>query len=112
MQTTVPQESFLFGHEVSVSFLAETWLFWSRFILGLFLFQETRLSLVGKFLFERFLLALFALLFVLIVIFAVMETVPGDCATRMIACKNTQGTVITDADIQAERKLRGLDGTV
>ena len=41
-----------------------------------------------------------------------MEAVPGDCATRMIAYKNTQGTVITDADIQAERKLRGLDGAV
>ena len=41
-----------------------------------------------------------------------METVPGDCATRIIAYKNTQGTVITDADIQAERKLRGLDGAV
>ena len=41
-----------------------------------------------------------------------MEAVPGDCATRMIAYKNTQGTVITDADIQAEHKLRGLDGAV
>ena len=28
------------------------------------------------------------------------------------AYKNTQGTVITDTDIQAERKLRGLDGAV
>ena len=59
--------------------------------------------------FDRFLLALFTLLLVLIVIFAVMEVFPGDCATRMIAYKNTQGTVITDADIQAERKLRGLE---
>jgi peptide/nickel transport system permease protein len=109
---TILQKSFLFGHEVSMSFLAETWLFWSLFILGLVLFRQARRSLVGQFLFERFLLALFTLLLVSIVIFAVMEAVPGDCATRMIAYKNTQGTVITDADIQAERKLRGLDGAV
>ena len=109
---TIPQASFLFGHEVSMSFLAETWLFWSLLILGLFLFRQAQRSLVGQFLFERFLLALFTLLLVSIVIFAVMEAVPGDCATRMIAYKNTQGTVITDADIQAERKLRGLDGAV
>ena len=95
-----------------MSFLEETWLFWSLLILGLFLFRQARRSLVGQFLFERFLLALFTLLLVSIVIFAVMEAVPGDCATRMIAYKNTQGTVITDADIQAERKLRGLDGAV
>ena len=95
-----------------MSFLAETWLFWPLFIIGLFLLRQARRSLVGQFLFERFLLALFALLLISIVIFVVMEAVPGDCATRMIAYKNTQGTVITDADIQAERKLRGLDGTV
>ena len=95
-----------------MSFLEETWLFWSLLILGLFLFRQACRSLVGQFLFERFLLALFTLLLVSIVIFAVMEAVPGDCATRMIAYKNTQGTVITDADIQAERKVRGLDGAV
>ena len=95
-----------------MSFLAKTWLFWSLFIIGLFLLRQARYSLVGQFLFERFLLALFTFLLVSILIFAVMEAVPGDCTTRMIACKNTQGTVITDADIQAERKLRGLDGTV
>jgi peptide/nickel transport system permease protein len=100
------------GHEVSMSFLAETWLFWSLFLLGLFLFWQARRSLVGQFLFERFLLALFTLLLVSIVIFVIMEAVPGDCATRMIAYKNTQGTFITDADIQAERSLRGLDGVV
>jgi len=88
VQTTL-QTTFLFGHEVSMSFLAETWLFWSLFILGLVLFRQARRSLVGQFLFERFLLALFTLLLVSIVIFAVMEVFPGDCAIRMIAYKNT-----------------------
>ncbi|MDG2197485.1 MAG: hypothetical protein P8O70_11450 [SAR324 cluster bacterium] len=95
-----------------MSFLAETWLFWSLFFLGLVLFRQALRSLVGQFLFERFLLALFTLLLVSIVIFALMEVVTGDCATRMIAYKNTQGIVITDADIKAERKLHGLDGAV
>ena len=95
-----------------MGFLAETWLFCLLFLVGLFLFRQTRLSLIGQFLFERFLLALFTLLLVSIVIFAVMEAVPGDCATRMIGYKNTQGVVITDADIQAERVLRGLDGSL
>ena len=39
--------------------------------------------------FDRFLLALFTLLLVSIVIFAVIEVFPGDCAIRMIAYKNT-----------------------
>ena len=72
-----------------MSFLAETWLFWSLFLVGLFLFRQARLSLIGQLLFERFLLALFTLLLVSIVIFAVMEAVSGDCATRMIGYKNT-----------------------
>ena len=95
-----------------MSFLAQTWLFWLLLLIGLLLFWQARRSLVGQFLLERFLLALFTLLLVSIVIFSIMEVVPGDCATRMIAYKNTQGSVITEANIEAERLLRGLDGPV
>jgi peptide/nickel transport system permease protein len=38
-----------------------------------------------------------------------MEFVPGDCAERYVAFKNTQGSNITIADIEAERVRLGLD---
>jgi peptide/nickel transport system permease protein len=38
-----------------------------------------------------------------------MEMVPGDCAERYLAFKNTQGSQISVADIQAERVRLGLD---
>jgi len=38
-----------------------------------------------------------------------MEVLPGDCAEKYIAYKNTQGETITEADIQAERVRMGLD---
>ena len=38
-----------------------------------------------------------------------MELVPGDCAERYLAFKNSQGAQISIADIEAERVRLGLD---
>ena len=38
-----------------------------------------------------------------------MELVPGDCAERYLAFKNTPGQQITVADIENERRRLGLD---
>ncbi|MGV6850113.1 MAG: ABC transporter permease [Marinibacterium sp.] len=53
--------------------------------------------------------AILTLLLVSFIVFSLMELVPGDCAERYIAFKNTQGAVITTADIEAERVRLGLD---
>ena len=57
----------------------------------------------------RAILAITTLLLVSFIVFSLMELVPGDCAERYIAFKNTQGAVITTADIEAERVKLGLD---
>ena len=50
------------------------------------------------------------LLTVSLIVFTLMELVPGTCAERYLAFKNTQGSQITIADIEAEEKRRlGLD---
>jgi peptide/nickel transport system permease protein len=54
-------------------------------------------------------MALFTLLLVSFIVFSLMEMVPGDCAERYLAFKNTQGSNISVADIQAERTRLGLD---
>jgi peptide/nickel transport system permease protein len=54
-------------------------------------------------------MALFTLLLVSFIVFTLMEMVPGDCAERYLAFKNTQGSQISVADIQAERVRLGLD---
>ena len=38
-----------------------------------------------------------------------MELVPGDCAERYLSFKNSQGSVITTADVDAERVRLGLN---
>ncbi|HHG89192.1 MAG TPA: ABC transporter permease, partial [Devosia sp.] len=43
------------------------------------------------------------------IVFTLMEFVPGDCAERYLAFKNTQGSGISIADIEAERIRLGLD---
>lgn len=65
--------------------------------------QFARFSLV------RALLAVLTLLIVSFIVFTLMEFVPGDCAERYVAFKNTQGSNITIADIEAERVRLGLD---
>lgn len=54
-------------------------------------------------------MALFTLFLVSLIVFTLMELVPGDCAERYLAFKNTQGSGISVADIQAERVRLGLD---
>ena len=54
-------------------------------------------------------MAFCTLLFVSLIVFSLMELVPGDCAERYLAFKNTQGQQITTADIDAERARLGLD---
>ncbi|MCP3968895.1 MAG: ABC transporter permease [Rhodobacteraceae bacterium] len=54
-------------------------------------------------------MAVFTLLMVSLIVFTLMELVPGTCAERYLAFKNTQGSGITIADIKAEEKRLGLD---
>ena len=57
----------------------------------------------------RAVLAIITLVIVSFIVFTLMEMVPGDCAERYLAFKNTQGAGISVADIQAERVRLGLD---
>ncbi|MAQ82597.1 ABC transporter permease [Psychromarinibacter halotolerans] len=54
-------------------------------------------------------MALFTLLMVSLIVFTLMELVPGNCAERYLAFKNTQGSGISVADIEAEERRLGLD---
>lgn len=54
-------------------------------------------------------LAIVTLVIVSFIVFSLMELVPGDCAERYLAFKNTQGSQISIADIEAERVRLGLD---
>jgi peptide/nickel transport system permease protein len=63
----------------------------------------------AKFAMIRAAMAVFTLLMVSFIVFSLMEMVPGDCAERYLAFKNTQGEQITVADIEAERIRLGLD---
>lgn len=63
----------------------------------------------GKFVLTRAFLAAFTLVIISLVVFTLMEFVPGDCAERYLAFKNTQGSGISVEDIEIERKRLGLD---
>lgn len=54
-------------------------------------------------------MAMITLIIVSFVVFTLMELVPGDCAERYLAFKNTQGSGISIADIENERIRLGLD---
>jgi len=54
-------------------------------------------------------MALFTLFMVSLIVFTLMELVPGNCAERYLAFKNTQGASITVEDIAAEERRLGLD---
>lgn len=54
-------------------------------------------------------MALFTLLTVSLIVFTLMELVPGTCAERYLAFKNTQGSGISVEDIEAEKVRLGLD---
>lgn len=57
----------------------------------------------------RAVMSIVTLLIVSFIVFSMMELVPGNCAERYIAFKNTQGQNITIEDIQAEERRLGLD---
>lgn len=63
----------------------------------------------ARFVLIRALLAVFTLVLVSFIVFSLMELVPGDCAERYVAFKNSQGAVISIADIEVERVRLGLD---
>ena len=62
-----------------------------------------------QFTLTRAVMAIFTLLTVSLIVFTLMELVPGNCAERYLAFKNTQGVQITVADIEAEERRLGLD---
>ena len=63
----------------------------------------------ARFAATRAVLAVITLVMVSFIVFTLMEMVPGDCAERYLAFKNTQGAGISVADIEAERVRLGLD---
>jgi len=62
-----------------------------------------------QFAFMRAVMSVFTLILVSLIVFSLMELVPGNCAERYIAFKNTQGQNITVEDIRAEERRLGLD---
>ena len=63
----------------------------------------------GRFALTRAFMAIATLVMVSLFVFTLMELVPGDCAERYLAFKNTQGSGISIEDIQNERIRLGLD---
>lgn len=63
----------------------------------------------AQFALTRAAMAIVTLLLVSFIVFSLMELVPGNCAERYLAFKNTQGAKISVEDIQAEEKRLGLD---
>ena len=92
-----------------IQFLSDTWLLWILLSIGGLLWWSGRDSQYFNYVSNRYLLALTTLLLVSGIVFSLMEVMPGDCAEKYIAYKNTQGEIITQADIQAERVRMGLD---
>ena len=62
-----------------------------------------------QFVLTRAVMAVFTLVLVSLIVFTLMELVPGTCAERYLAFKNTQGQQITVEDIKAEERRLGLD---
>ena len=62
-----------------------------------------------QFTLTRAILAIITLLIVSLIVFSLMELVPGTCAERYLAFKNTQGSGISVEDIEAEKRRLGLD---
>ena len=62
-----------------------------------------------QFTLTRAFLSIVTLLIVCFIVFSLMELVPGTCAERYLAFKNTQGSQITFEDIEAEKVRLGLD---
>ena len=62
-----------------------------------------------QFTLTRAVMSILTLVIVSFIVFSLMELVPGNCAERYIAFKNTQGQNITVQDIRAEERRLGLD---
>ncbi|MBM7066799.1 ABC transporter permease [Actibacterium sp. 188UL27-1] len=62
-----------------------------------------------RFVVIRAAMAATTLLLVSLIVFSLMELVPGNCAERYLAYKNTQGQNLTREDIAAEEARLGLD---
>ncbi len=64
----------------------------------------------ARFVATRAVMAVITLMIVSLVVFTLMELVPGDCAERYLAFKNTQGSSVQIAnELEAERQRLGLD---
>jgi peptide/nickel transport system permease protein len=64
----------------------------------------------ARFVVTRAVMAVITLLIVSFVVFSLMELVPGDCAERYLAFKNTQGSSTQIAnELEAERERLGLN---
>lgn len=64
----------------------------------------------SRFVLTRAVMALITLVIVSLVVFSLMELVPGDCAERYLAFKNTQGSSVQIAnELESERIRLGLD---
>ena len=61
----------------------------------------------ARFVLLRAWLAMMTLAIVSFIVFNLMELVPGNCAERYVAYKNTQGQGITKEDIRAEKSAWG-----
>lgn len=90
-------------------FFAQTWLLWILLIAAGTLTLLGRTSQYFYYVRNRFLMAMVGLLTVSLIVFSLMEVLPGDCAEKYIAYKSTQGETITQADIDAERARMGLN---
>ena len=64
---------------------------------------------LAQFALIRAMFAMLTLVIVSLIVFTLMELVPGDCAERYLAFKNTQGSGISVEDIENERRRLGLD---
>ncbi len=64
---------------------------------------------LAQFAMIRAIFAMLTLVIVSLIVFTLMELVPGDCAERYLAFKNTQGSGISVEDIENERRRLGLD---
>ena len=64
---------------------------------------------LAQFALIRAIFAMLTLVIVSLIVFTLMELVPGDCAERYLAFKNTQGSGISVEDIENERRRPGLD---
>ena len=62
-----------------------------------------------QFTLTRAAMSILTMVIVSFIVFSLMELVPGNCAERYIAFKNTQGQNITVEDIRAEERRLGLD---